>query len=316
MILTGNCLAILPTLPADSVQTCITSPPYFGLRDYGSPGQIGQEPTPSEFVAAIVAVFREVRRVLRADGTVWLNIGDSYAGSRGGKQGKNGLCADRSAAKQDVRVRNSGRMPTGFKPKDLMGIPWRAAFALQDDGWYLRQDIVWSKPNPMPESVKDRCTRSHEYIFLLSKSRRYFFNADAISEPASEPRSPGNVTLITTLPCEREGENANIRGSLHKICAKATRNKRSVWTVPPQPSKYKHFATMPEALVLPCVMAGSRPGDLVLDPFLGTGTTALVAERHGRRWVGCELNPKYVAMAERRLCGVQKPLILEPRKAA
>jgi DNA modification methylase len=310
MILLGDVRQTLPTLPDRSVQTCITSPPYFGLRDYGCDGQIGLEPTPREFVDTMVQVFREVRRVLRDDGTLWLNLGDSYAGARGGTQGQTGQCADRTAAAQNVRFRAETRMPEGFKPKDLMGIPWRVAFALQDDGWYLRQDIIWSKPNPMPESVRDRCTKAHEYLFLLSKSARYYFDADAIAEPATG-EAPGNKAPTKG---GREYEDGAIEhrtaANLHHIGARDTRNKRSVWTIPTQPMREAHFATFPEALVEPCIRAGSRPGDTVLDPFLGAGTTALVAEREGRQWIGCELNPDYAAIAERRLRGVQKPLNL------
>jgi DNA modification methylase len=330
MILLGDVRQTLPTLPDRSVQTCITSPPYFGLRDYDCDGQIGLEPTPREFVDTMVQVFREVRRVLRDDGTLWLNLGDSYAGSWGsqGRQGNTGQMAGRSVA--DVRERSkinaarieagiyakkqtrTGSIPegSGLKPKDLMGIPWRVAFALQDDGWYLRQDIIWSKPNPMPESVRDRCTKAHEYLFLLSKSARYYFDADAIAEPATG-EAPGNKAPTKG---GREYEDGAIEhrtaANLHHIGARDTRNKRSVWTIPTQPFKEAHFATFPPALVEPCIRAGSRPGDTVLDPFLGAGTTALVAEREGRQWIGCELNPDYAAIAERRLRGVQKPLNL------
>ncbi len=330
MILLGNCLDTLPTLPTASVQTCITSPPYFGLRDYGVDGQLGLEPTPREFVDAMVRVFREVHRVLREDGTLWLNLGDSYAndgkwgGSSGGKHAK-ALHGNTSIGRTKVN--------TGLKPKDLMGMPWRVAFALQDDGWYLRQDIIWSKPNPMPESVRDRCTKAHEYLFLLSKSERYFFDAAAIAEPLapasverlSQPslaqqrgsdRVPGKTN--GTMKAVRRGvgfghgtdKTERERDRVVDDIERTTRNKRSVWTIPTQPTREAHFATFPEALVEPCIRAGSRPGDTVLDPFLGSGTTALVAEREGRQWIGCELNPEYAAIAERRLRGVQRPLAL------
>lgn len=311
MILLGDVRQTLPTLPDRSVQTCITSPPYFGLRDYGVDGQLGLEPTPREFVDAMVRVFREVRRVLRDDGTLWMNLGDSYASARGGAQGQSGACANRSAAKQRCRERNADRMPEGFKPKDLMGIPWRVAFALQDDGWYLRQDIIWSKPNPMPESVRDRCTKAHEYLFLLSKSERYYFDADAIAESLAD----SSVQRLSQPSLAQQTGSARVPGKTNGAMkavgqVDGTRNKRSVWTIPTQPFKEAHFATFPPALVEPCIRAGSRPGDTVLDPFLGTGTTALIAEREGRQWIGCELNPEYAAIAERRLRGVQKPLDL------
>lgn len=334
MILLGDCLTTLPTLPAASVQTCVTSPPYFGLRDYGVEGQLGLEPTPREFVDAMVRVFREVRRVLRDDGTLWLNLGDSYAGSWGsqGRQGNTGQMAGRSVADARVRskinaarieagiyankVTRTGSIPegSGLKPKDLMGMPWRVAFALQEDGWWLRQDIVWAKPNPMPESVRDRCTKAHEYLFLLSKSERYFFEAAAIKEPASTAGQP--IKMADGWDTGEGGHGTIHRSGRQKGESRGdvqseTRNKRSVWTIPTQPMREAHFATFPEALVEPCIRAGSRPGDTVLDPFLGSGTTALVAEREGRRWIGCELNPEYAAIAERRLRGVQRPLVLE-----
>lgn len=336
MILLGNCLDTLPTLPAASVQTCITSPPYFGLRDYGVDGQIGLESTPREFVDAMVRVFREVRRVLRDDGTLWLNLGDSYAGSWGsqGRQGNTGQMAGRAVADARVRskinaarieagiyankVTRTGSIPegSGLKPKDLMGMPWRVAFALQDDGWYLRQDIIWSKPNPMPESVRDRCTKAHEYLFLLSKSERYFFDADAIQEACVQSSAPtaGGVSSPEyhelKMVTRTEGLTRPPMTMRDRKYHPLGRNKRSVWTIPTQPTREAHFATFPEALVEPCIRAGSRPGDTVLDPFLGSGTTALVAEREGRQWIGCELNPEYAAIAERRLRGVQRPLVL------
>ena len=261
----GDVREQLRRLPNASVHCVVTSPPYFGLRDYGMDGQIGLEPTQDTYVATMIAVFREVRRVLRDDGTLWLNLGDSYAsGGRtyrapDGKDSKGG------------RVTGTFRPtdPEGIKPKDLIGIPWRVAFALQADGWYLRQDIIWAKPNPMPESVTDRCTKAHEYLFLLSKSERYHFDGEAVKEKAVG------------------GENER-------------RNKRSVWTVTTKPYKGAHFATFPPELIEPCILAGSKPGDVVLDPFGGAGTTSLVARRNGRRSVYIELNPEYVDMALNR----------------
>ena len=350
MIHVGDCLQVMRTLEAGSVQTCVTSPPYFGLRDYGVDGQIGLESTPEAFVERLVEVFREVRRLLRDDGTLWLNLGDSYAGSgRGGNptadsstlQGSqenhaqsmvkrsrrdvSGSQRDNCPSVRGSRLpaglheaqRQSGAIgrawvppPAGLKQKDLIGIPWMVAFALRADGWYLRQDIIWAKPNPMPESVRDRCTKAHEYLFLLSKSERYYFDGEGIAEPAVEPRGPGNVNPMPALPGEREGENRNLRGSLHKIGARETRNKRSVWNVATQPFKEAHFATFPPALIEPCILAGSRPGDLVLDPFMGAGTTAVVASSLGRRYVGAELNPDYARIAEARIRAVQPGLPL------
>ena len=273
------------------VQTVVTSPPYWGLRDYGVSGQIGLEPTPEDYVATMVAVFREVRRVLRDDGTVWLNLGDSYANDTkwGGQSGeKNYTSAGGGYHGQ------RDRRDTGLKPKDLCGIPWRVAFALQADGWYLRSDIIWAKPNPMPEIVTDRPTRSHEYIFLLSKSERYFYDADAIRENGVEPER------------ERLDRIGGVNGHLVRhseggiIGASANRNKRSVWTVNSEPTPEAHFATFPQKLIEPCILAGSRAGDLVLDPFLGSGTVGKVAERFGRRWVGLELSGAYIQIAGRR----------------
>ncbi len=305
MILVGDCIALMRTLPDQSVQTCVTSPPYFGLRDYGHDGQIGLEPTPDEFVAKLVEVFREVRRVLRDDGTLWLNLGDSYAAQRGGTHqpaetlagGKGGKTEDGERVNRD---RFDGYNPTrnataiGLKHKDLIGIPWRVAFALQADGWYLRQDIIWHKRNPMPESVRDRCTKAHEYIFLLSKSERYYFDADAIKEPAS-----GRETFFGSDRYSK-GLGRNDAGRLNATTCE-TRNKRSVWTVTTKPFKGAHFATFPPDLIEPCILAGSRVGDVVLDPFGGAGTTGLVSQRHGRKFVLCELNPEYARMAEYRI---------------
>jgi site-specific DNA-methyltransferase (adenine-specific) len=291
-----------------SVNCCVTSPPYFGLRDYGVAGQIGLEPTPDEFVAQLVAVFREVRRVLRDDGTVWLNLGDSYAANvstNGGYSEKSTLAGFTSANTKGRQANESGerrKIDHGVKPKDLLGIPWRVAFALQQDGWYLRQDIIWHKPNPMPESVRDRCTKAHEYIFLLSKSPKYYFDWQAMQEPATG-RPPGNKkpTKGGREYASAEGEHHHTAANLHNIEARETRNRRSVWTVTTKPFKGAHFATFPPDLIEPCVLAGCPVGGTVLDPFGGAGTTALVATKHNRKSFSCELNPAYSEMAEARL---------------
>lgn len=274
---------------------CVTSPPYWGLRDYGIEGQLGLETSPDTYVMKLVAVFREVRRVLKDDGTLWLNLGDSYnAGRNGGHAGGGKQGNDPKYAK-----RSGGNAP-GLKPKDLVGIPWRVAFALQQDGWYLRQDIIWHKPNPMPESITDRCTKSHEYLFLLSKSYSYYFNHEAIREKAVDPRGPGNKRGYE-VPGQRGGENANLGGSLHKIGPREFRNRRSVWTVTVKPFKGAHFATFPPDLIEPCILAGSRPGDTVLDPFAGAGTSGVVCKKLDRNFLGVELNPEYRALALERI---------------
>jgi len=346
-ILRGDCREILRTLPAESVHCVVTSPPYWGLRDYGHAGQIGLEKSPFAYVDEMVVVFREVWRALRPDGTLWLNLGDSYAGSgRGGNPTADSSTLQGSLASQeasmirrtrgreeigatarDAAVTNLGRQATrgsqlpagfhevarqegaigrawvppaaGFKQKDLIGMPWRVAFALQADGWYLRQDIIWSKPNPMPESVRDRCTKAHEYLFLLSKNERYHYDADAIAEEASG-RSCGNKTYkYDGLPGHE---------TKHGILAVADkewalRNRRTVWEVATQPFSEAHFATFPPALIEPCIKAGCPVGGTVLDPFGGAGTTGLVADRLGRNAILIELNPEYAAMAERRIRG-------------
>ena len=338
----GDCRDVLRTIQNGSVHCCVTSPPYFGLRDYGVAGQIGLEATPDAFVAEMVAVFAEVRRVLRDDGTLWLNLGDSYAG--GGTIGRNDTSAadlDRRAAKygtgtgtgSKVGTQGSRGRVTSLKPKDLIGIPWRVAFALQADGWYLRQDIIWSKPNPMPESVTDRCTKAHEYIFLLSKSARYFYDAKAISEPLtqssierlSQPtleqqegswRVPGKTNGAMKAK-RRKPQGWNTSANYHNADPRYKprqeaedyvapvesdrRNKRTVWEVATQPFSEAHFATFPTALIEPCILAGCPNGGTVLDPFGGAGTTGLVADRLGRNAVLIELNPEYAAMAERRI---------------
>lgn len=309
-ILTGDCRAVLPTLPDGTFQTCVTSPPYFGLRSYLPDGdtdkhlEIGLEPTPEEYVAELVGVFREVRRVLRDDGTLWLNIGDSYAGSRCGPQGSFGEMADRSIASQRmmraVDGSHSGR--PGGKHKDLIGIPWMVAFALRADGWYLRRDIIWHKPNPMPESVTDRPTTSHEYVFLMAKSADYFYDMDAIAEDGVVPAgTKGGKASAARFFTNR----VNSRPPEYKVYS-GKRNSRSVWTIATKPYKPvndddSHYATMPAALAERCILAGSREGDAVLDPFGGAGTTGLAADRLGRNATLIELNPRYGAQAQARL---------------
>jgi site-specific DNA-methyltransferase (cytosine-N4-specific) len=293
-IYTGDCRDIMRQLIAEGVkvQTCVTSPPYWGLRDYGVAGQIGLEPTLQEYVATMTEVFGLVYELLADDGTCWLNLGDSYAndGKWGGSTGgihAGALHGNTSIGRQK---RNSG-----LKPKDLCGVPWRVAFALQDAGWYLRQDIIWAKPNPMPESVRDRCTKAHEYLFLLTKNQRYYFDADAISEECDPINWRESPTARRETPPETGPDSGFINGRKY-----ACRNKRSVWTIATEPYSGAHFAVMPSALVEPCILAGSRPGDIVFDPFLGSGTVASVAERLGRRYIGIDLNPAYQGMQRER----------------
>ena len=307
----GDCREILRSLDPGIFRTCVTSPPYFGLRDYGVEGQLGLEATPDEYVAVMVDVFREVRRVLTDDGTLWLNLGDGYAsnaggyddtGSRGATSSKR-IGAGTMAAVVHDRVR---KPPTGLKPKDLVGIPWMVAFALRADGWYLRSDIIWAKPNPMPESVTDRPTKAHEYLFLLSKSERYFYDADAIREagtgvPWNSARSTLAANGVKNVALNKSGQRITAGADTHPDDVDRTgRNRRTVWTIPTEPYPGSHFATFPTALVTPCILAGSRYGDAVLDPFLGSGTVGMVAESLGRRWFGCELNPKYGELIKQR----------------
>ena len=293
-ILIGDVRTRLSEIPDQSVQSCVTSPPYWGLRDYGEADQIGLEQSPNEYVEQLVQVFREVKRVLKDDGTLWLNLGDSYAGgaaASGGKQrlGPNG---DLDNQRNEVGLKKVGN---GLKQKDLVGIPWRVAFALQADGWYLRQDIIWAKPNPMPESVTDRCTKSHEYLFLLSKSPRYYFDNDAIKEIGAGRSDLGKMKYEG-----RMGEMSGWKND-NTIIPRPTRNKRSVWNIAPKPFKGAHFAVMPEALVEPCILAGSKAGDLILDPFSGSGTVGLVALTNNREYLGVELNPQYAEMSVKRI---------------
>lgn len=350
-IYNGDALEVLQSLPDESVQCCVTSPPYWGLRDYGVAGQLGLEATPEAYVERMVSIFREVKRVLREDGTLWLNLGDSYAG--GGRGGGSQDCKQRTnegsliaptpmtafrpgAGRADIvdergqRNRNGIGPVKGIKPKDLIGIPWMVAFALRADGWYLRSDIIWAKPNPMPESVMDRPTRSHEYLFLLTKRPRYYYDADAIKEPASESsierwsqdidsqegshRANGGMKTNGTMKAVGGPRSEKQRGHSRRHdgfndrwdqmerdeqCS-GMRNKRDVWTVPPAAYKEAHFATFPPDLIKPCILAGSRPGDTILDPFFGSGTTGLVATELGRKCIGIELNPDYCTMAVNR----------------
>jgi DNA modification methylase len=267
-IIQGNCLETLKTIEQGSVDCCVTSPPYWGLRDYGESAQLGLEATPEEYVQNMVQVFSEVKRVLSKEGTLWLNLGDSYAGN----------CSRTSSGRAGMGNKREGiytKSGNGLKAKDLVGIPWKVAFALQADGWYLRQDIIWHKPNPMPESVTDRCTKAHEYIFLMSKSQKYYYDHESIKEPQKSQPEYG------------------------------TANKRSVWAVPINPYKEAHFATYPQKLIRPCIKAGSRVGGTILDPFGGSGTTAEVANELGRKAILCELNPKYIEIANKRLSKTQ-----------
>jgi DNA modification methylase len=373
----GDASTILRTLPDESVQCCVTSPPYYGLRDYGTAAwtggdpncrhiadpsktkvfgnpvfnenrpsraatklkgyyyehqceicgalredkQIGQEESPEAYVDRLVEVFREVRRVLRDDGTLWLNLGDSYAAQRGGTHMPAQTVAGGSGGKVDEKAfrgmggeqrgaahRNDAAI--GLKHKDLIGIPWRVAFALQADGWYLRQDIIWHKPNPMPESVKDRCTKAHEYVFLLSKSSRYYFNHEAILEPVSPAT---RKRLFQNISGQAGSRRAILKtnGTMKAVGTIKHRNRRSVWTIPTQSYKEAHFATFPERLVDPCILAGCPVDGVVLDPFCGSGTTGAMALKHGRQFIGIELNPEYLRLIQKRLTPYDYPLLME-----
>jgi len=304
----GDCLEVLNGFPDESVNCCVTSPPYWGLRDYGVDGQAGLEKTPEEFVQRMVEIFREVRRVLKSDGTLWLNLGDSYYNYRPGK-GQALVKQTVSKTKQDLpdTCPRRGNKWVGLKEKDLVGIPWMVAFALRADGWYLRQDIIWHKPNPMPESVRDRCTKAHEYIFLLSKSSKYYYDAEAIKEPLAKPEE-----LLRKTPVvfggrnKHDGYGTRLHSGKEYVGTYTGRNKRSVWTIPTRPFKEAHFATFPEKLIEPCISAGCPEGGIVLDPFMGAGTTGLVAYKNKRDYIGIELNPEYREMAIRRIQKVQE----------
>ena len=311
-VLFGDCRKTLSTLKAqittgiaEKPRMCVTSPPYYGLRDYGGEdNQIGQEQSPEEFVEELVDVFRKVRDVLTDDGTLWLNIGDSYYNYR-----KDGCIPKQtfSESRQDLpktTPRRSNKL-VGYKDKDLIGIPWMLAFALRADGWYLRQDIIWHKPNPMPESVKDRCTKSHEYIFLLSKSKYYHYDNEAIKEPVKQDWGTRDRT---NGKYHNPGTGLQPHTGLTKSYTK--RNKRSVWSVNKKPYKGAHFATYPPELIRPCILAGSERGDIILDPFLGSGTTAMVAKDLGRSYIGCELNEDYASFQSARISTIPNKLPL------
>ena len=297
-ILYGDCRETLKNVTNSSVQMCVTSPPYYGLRDYGGEkNQIGQEQTPEQFIDELVKVFREVRRTLKDDGTLWVNIGDSYYNYRPSK-GKSYPKQTVSKTKQDLPDYSSKRNNklTNYKEKDLIGIPFMLAFALRNDGWYLRQDIIWHKPNPMPESVKDRCTKSHEYIFLLSKNKRYYYDNEAIKEPVKQDWGTRNRA-------NGKYHNSGSGLSPHTGLTKSytTKNKRSVWSVTNKPYKQAHFATFPPDLIIPPIKAGSKKGDIVLDPFMGSGTTGMVAKELGRYFIGCELHDDYSELIRQRM---------------
>jgi DNA modification methylase len=282
-------------------QTCVTSPPYYGLRDYGHEGQIGLEETPEEYIKAMVEVFRCVWDVLEDDGTLWLNIGDSYAGSGKG-QWKDGEHDPKKAKTDGMKMAIQKPSNIGCKPKDLIGIPWMMAFALRADGWYLRQDIIWHKPNPMPESVQDRCTKSHEYIFLMSKSQKYFYDADAIKEKSTNAGEQRSFNSPKKAERNVEGKisTGNESPDAMPIEVAEYKNKRSVWSVSPKPYAGAHFAVFPQELIEPCILAGAPVGGIVLDPFMGSGTTAQVAQNLGRQYLGCELNLEYKTLQDKR----------------
>lgn len=339
-IINTDCLDGLRKIDGESIHCCVTSPPYYGLRDYGVSGQIGLEQTPKEYVDKLVRLFREIRRVLRPEGTLWLNLGDSYCGT-----GSKGNHRDpKNAEGRNGQSKSVTENIEGYKHKDLLGIPWAAAFALREDGWYLRQDIIWSKPNAMPESVQDRCTRSHEYIFMFSKSKKYFYDIDAIKEPCSmssikryaladsrkaNPPVNGEYKLgvgrgvprgqhadrLVLGGGKQRGHSRRHAGfndrwdqmSKKEQCS-GVRNKRSVWSVATKPYKGAHFATFPPELIRPCILAGCPIGGTVLDPFMGAGTTALVAKQNARNYLGIEINPAYIILANQRISEIKNPL--------
>jgi DNA modification methylase len=317
-IILGDCIAGMKTLGDQSINTCVTSPPYFGLRDYkGGDAEIGCEASPEDYVRKMVEVFREVHRVLRDDGTLWLNLGDSYASNgcyinswlkKEHNKGKKHLHTNNHDRYEDRKAFRGGEY--GIKGKDLMGVPWRVAFALQADGWYLRQDIIWNKPNPMPESVEDRCTKSHEYIFLLSKNPKYYYDQESVKEPVAE----STVSRLSQKNLMNQNGSTRVpgktNGNMKAVGNTETRNRRSVWTVTTKPFRGAHFATFPIDLITPCILAGCPEGGVVLDPFTGSGTTAVAALTNRRNFVGCELNPDYAKLAEDRI-KTEVPITLE-----
>ena len=296
-ILFGDCRRTLCAFLPKSARMCVTSPPYYGLRDYGGEQyQLGQEQTPEKFIENLVNVFKQVKNVLTDDGTLWVNLGDSYYNYRPGK-GQTYPKQSVSKTNQDLPESSAkrGTKLEGLKEKDLIGIPWMFAFATRADGWYLRQDIIWHKPNPMPESVRDRCTKAHEYIFLFSKNKKYFYDNEAIKEPAKD----WGTRDRTNGKYHNEGTGLQPHSGLTKSYEK--RNKRSVWSVTKKPYKGAHFATYPAELIEPCILAGSEQGDIVLDPFMGSGTTAAVAKSLGRNYIGCELHEEYGDLIQKRI---------------
>ena len=301
-ILYGDCRQTLDTLKSqitigicDKPRMCVTSPPYYGLRDYGGESsQIGQEQSPEEYIQEMVNVLSKVRDCLSDDGTLWLNIGDSYYNYRPGKSYPKQTFSKTKQDLPDYTPKRANRL-TNYKEKDLIGIPWMLAFALRSDGWYLRQDIIWHKPNPMPESVRDRCTKSHEYIFLLSKNKNYYYDNESIKEPAKD----WGTRDRTNGKYHNKGTGLNPHTGLTKSYPK--KNKRSVWSITKKPYKGAHFATFPEDLIIPCIKAGSQKGDIILDPFMGSGTTAVVARDLGRHYIGCELHEEYNTLIDERV---------------
>jgi DNA modification methylase len=306
IILNGESVEMLKSLPDKSVHCCVTSPPYYGLRDYGTDGQIGREDSPEQYISRLVSVFREVWRVVRTEGTLWLNISDSYAGSGKGWTGHNGI------GNQEKRQGyKSGKpiIPNGCKQKDLIGIPWLLAFALRDDGWYLRNDIIWEKANPMPESVRDRCSRSYEHVFLLTKSKKYYYDWLAIAEPTADSTikrlkgGRGKNKYADGIPGQSaQGINSpRTAGTITDFMIPPFRNKRDVWRINTVPYKGAHFAAFPPKLAETCILAGCPPGGVVLDPFFGSGTTGLVALQTGRRYIGIDINAEYCRLADERI---------------
>ena len=292
----GDCRSTLPKI-TEKCRMCVTSPPYYGLRNYGDEkDQIGHENSPEEYIQTLVEIFRVVRETLTDDGTLWVNMGDSYYNYR---PGKGQALVKQSVSKNDQDLpqlcSRRGNKLKGYKEKDLIGIPWMLAFALRADGWYLRQDIIWHKPNPMPESVRDRCTKSHEYLFLLSKNKKYYYDNESIKEPAKD----WGTRDRTNGKYHNKGTGLQPHSGLNK--SYPTKNKRSVWSITNKPYKGSHFATFPPDLIEPCIKAGSQPNDIILDPFMGSGTTAMVAKSLGRDYIGCELHENYQPLIHKRI---------------